>query len=308
MPCFHPMTAYRSRSGRDPKTGKWSLVFNIAKGYSDMAVTVPCGQCIGCRLERSRQWAIRCVHEASLWQDNCFITLTYNDQNLPYARSFDPETGEVMPSLPTLFPREFQLFMKRLRKKCGNGIRFFMCGEYGEKYQRPHYHAIIFNYDFPDRRLWKVQNGVPLYNSDILERLWTYGFSTIGDVTFESAAYVARYITKKITGADSYKHYRGRVPEFTNQSRRPGIARQWFDKFYTDVYPSDSCVVRPGMIARPPKYYDKIYDLHFGDEFSRIKARRIRMAKLSSDNTFERLAVRERIQLVKFDKLIRTLD
>ena len=89
MTCYHPITGYRSREGRNPETGAWSIVFNPKKGYTDMPVLVPCGQCIGCRLEKSRQWAIRCVHEATLHQKNCFVTLTYNPQNLPSNGSLD---------------------------------------------------------------------------------------------------------------------------------------------------------------------------------------------------------------------------
>ena len=130
MACYHPMTAYRSRAGRDPKTGKWPVVFNITQGYADMEVSVACGQCIGCRLERSRQWAIRCVHEASLHPINCFITLTYSPEHehrlyVPYP---DLETGEVIGNQLSLRKDDFVLFMKRLRKKFGEGIRFFHCG------------------------------------------------------------------------------------------------------------------------------------------------------------------------------------
>jgi hypothetical protein len=294
MACYHPITAYRSRSGRDPKSGKWPLVFNRANGYIDMPVIVPCGQCIGCRLEKSRQWAIRCLHESSLYENNCFLTLTYNDANLPTDGSLNK--------------RDIVLFLKRLRKQFGSGIRFFQCGEYGSLLSRPHHHSIIFNFDFPDKVLWSVREGIRLYRSPILERLWPYGFSTIGDVTFESAAYVARYITKKITGDNSAEYYGGRQPEFITMSRRPGIARNWYEKFYSDVYPADSCVVRPGLICRPPKYYDNLYDLQEPDIFSGIKLKRTKLAKLSQDNDYDRLAVREKVQYLKFHKLIRPLE
>ena len=103
MPCYYPLTAYRSKQGRDPKTGKWPVVFNVKDGYSDLEVKIPCGQCIGCRLEKSRQWAIRCIHEASLYDRNCFITLTFDDEHL------DPHKS--------LNKRDFQLFMKRLEEE-----------------------------------------------------------------------------------------------------------------------------------------------------------------------------------------------
>lgn len=294
MPCYRPIIAYRSRAGRDPRTGKWPIVFKLQDGYQDLTVTVPCGQCIGCRLERSRQWAIRCLHESSLYEHNCFITLTYSDDNLP--------------SDGSLNKRDIQLFFKRLRKRFGEGIRYFQCGEYGSLFSRPHHHACVFNFDFPDKVLWSVCDGVKLYRSAILEELWPHGYSTIGDVTFESAAYVARYILKKITGDSANAHYDGRLPEFVTMSRRPGIGYQWYQLHKDTIYDNDAVFVRPGVVAKPPKYYDRIYDLTNPDSFCKIKARRRRAAQEGPDNTFERLTVRERVQVLKAKKLIRPLE
>ncbi len=304
MPCYHPLTAYRSKNGRDPKTGKWPIVFNINDGYRDMEVKVPCGQCIGCRLEKSRQWAIRCIHEASLYDKNCFITLTFDDEHL------DPNKS--------LNKRDFQLFMKRLRKRFGEGIRFFHCGEYGTLNKRPHHHACLFNFDFPDKKLWRVNNGVPLYRSAELERLWPYGYSTVGEVTFESAAYVARYVLKKVNGEKAFMHYAivdeetgeyfgQRQPEYTTMSRRPGIGRGWFEKYKGDVYPHDYVVIRKGIKCRPPQYYDRIYDLTDPEEFSIIKARRRYKARQNKDNTPERLRVKEAVKLSQISRLVRDL-
>nr|QJB19726.1 MAG: replication initiator protein [Microvirus sp.] len=301
MVCYHPITAWRSLDGRGAN-GKWPLVFNKRDGYCDLEVQVPCGQCIGCRLERSRQWAVRCVHEASLYPRNCFITLTYDDAHLPGI---------------SLVPRDYVLFMKRLRKRFGSGIRFFHCGEYGSLNLRPHHHAILFNFDFEDKELWSVRSGVRLYRSAALESLWPYGFSTIGDVTFESAAYVARYVLKKVTGPDAQAHYAGRVPEYVTMSRKPGIAYDWFRRYYTDVYPHDYVVIRDGIKCRPPRYYDNLYDnitnscvvsnaklkpLHVLKFYRRLKAR-----KHFIDNTYRRLRVREACQYDKLDKLVRKL-
>ena len=119
MACYHPIIMYRSRTGRNPKTGKWPLVLNPSQGYSDLQVVVPCGKCIGCRLDKSREWSIRCVNEASLHDKNCFITLTYDDDHLPGDRSLHVE--------------HFQKFMKRLRWHSDVLIRFLHCGEYGAK-------------------------------------------------------------------------------------------------------------------------------------------------------------------------------
>ena len=180
MTCFHPIQAYKSTELT--KKGKRKIVFKKAEGVPFLELTLPCGQCVGCRLERSRQWAIRCVHEASMHKKNCFITLTFDNQHLPKDGSLDV--------------RDFQLFMKRVRKRFGTNIRFYHCGEYGEKLGRPHYHACLFNFDFEDKILWKEINGQKLYISQSLSELWPFGFSTIGEVTYQSAAYVARYIMK----------------------------------------------------------------------------------------------------------------
>lgn len=295
MPCFYPITAYRSAAGPN-KNGKWPLVFNVTGGYRDLEVKIPCGRCIGCRLEYSRQWAIRCVHEAQLHDRNSFITLTYNDENLPKNGS--------------LVKEHFQLFMKRLRKELDKydiKIRYYHCGEYGERLQRPHYHAIIFGYDFPDRRLFKVKQGIRLYRSDLLERLWPYGFSTVGDVTFESAAYVARYVLKKITGDKAEEHYGGKQPEYTTMSRRPGIGHDWLMRYRDDVYNHDYVVMRNNIKCRPPKYYDAIYDDIEPEKFKKIKIKRRKLAK-DGEYTYMRLRAKEVIQQQRLRKLVREIE
>lgn len=302
MPCYNPLNGYRSQSVNS--SGKRSIVFNVSQGFRDLPVTVPCGQCIGCRLERSRQWAIRCVHEASLYPKNCFITLTYAPEHVP-------KDGSLKKS-------HFQKFMKRLRKKFPeNKIRFFHCGEYGEKNDRPHYHACLFNFDFPDRELINTR-GAKLYISKTLQKLWPYGFSTIGDVTFESAAYVARYITKKVTGKRALYHYHlidsqgeilaERLPEYITMSRRPGIARDWYEKFKDDVFPHDFVVLKEKKL-KPPKYYDKLLEQTSPSAAQKIKNLRKALASLHSENnTHERLLVREEVQHHKLKKLKRSYE
>nr|WAE43306.1 MAG: replication initiator protein [Microviridae sp.] len=275
MPCYHPIKGYKSRSLND--SGKRSVVFNIHEGYVDLPVSVPCGRCIGCRLDRSRQWAVRCVHEASLYSKNCFITLTFDDSHLL--------------SNLSLVKSDFQNFMKRLRKRFGSGVRYFHCGEYGTKFSRPHHHACLFNFDFPDKVLWADRSGVKLYRSECLEGLWPFGFSTIGSVTFDSAAYVARYIVKKINGPMAVGHYGDRVPEYITMSRRPGIARGWYDKFSADVFPADFVVMR-GVKCKVPKYYDRIYELTNPEEYGKLVLDRMEAFNVA-DHTPDRLAVRE---------------
>lgn len=280
-------------------------MFNIRDGYSDLPVTIPCGQCIGCKLEHSRQWAIRCSHEASIYKNNSFITLTYNDQNLPANGSLNP--------------RHFTLFIKKLRKKYSpKTIRYYHCGEYGEKYGRPHYHACLFNHAFTDQRLFKENKNGRLYTSKTLTKLWGLGHASVGSVTFQSAAYVARYILKKITGDQAERHYEYidpesgevhiRKPEYTTMSRRPGIGAAWLAKYSSDVYPDDFVVIN-GSKMRPPKYYDKQYEIEFPSDFRRLSwQRKVSLRTHAANNTPDRLAVREKVQEARLQYLPRNLD
>lgn len=197
------------------------------------------------------------MHEASLYDRNCFVTLTYDDNSLP-------DNG-------SLSRRHLQLFLKLLRKyvvkRQGRSFRFYGCGEYGDLNGRPHYHFCMFDFDFPDKRKWRVTaSGHELYRSDDLEGIWKKGNCEIGSVTFESAAYVARYCLKKVNGARADAHYSrvdadGRIvriePEFPAMSNRPGIGRLWLDRWKSDVYPSDFVIVN-GRKMSPPRYYDKV--------------------------------------------------
>lgn len=303
MACYHPLTGYRS--AEVTKNGKRKLVFNSKYAIDDGEVIVSCGQCVGCRLERSRQWAMRCIHEAQMHENNCFLTLTYNDDNLPYP--------------PSLEVKHYQDFMKRFRKKFkDHKIRFFHCGEYGDETRRPHYHAIIFGFDFPDKKLWKESfNGDHYYTSETLNKLWGKGYAIIGSVTFESAAYVARYIMKKVNGENKDEHYRcvdqdsgesfDIKPEYITMSRRPGIGKTWFEKYKSDVYPSDFVVVR-GKKMRPPKYYDNLLAEEDYDELDYIKFQREVNANVSKlEQSYDRLITKEKVKLKQIEKLQRGL-
>lgn len=233
---------------------------------------------------------MRCVEESLTHEKNCFVTLTYNDENKPKNDS--------------LTKRDLQLFMKRLRKKYGVKIRFFACGEYGEQNQRPHYHLCLFNHDFPDKTLWACRDNINLYRSEELAALWPYGFSTIGDVTFESAAYVARYVLKKINGDAAAEHYKGRIPEFVNMSRRPGIARAFFEENSRDIYAIDSVIMRNMLKLRPPKYYDKLYEIQQPEHMKEIKQARQSKHKAEEMQAY-RLRTKHRSQLLKIKQLKR---
>lgn len=304
MVCYKPMLARRSIVEKT-RNGKCVVKF-VRSDYRDIWIKgklaglsdddlfeLPCGQCIGCRLERSRQWAVRIMHEADCWDRNCFITLTYDDDHLPSDNSLDVT--------------EFQKFMKRFRKACGS-LRFYHCGEYGDQFARPHYHACIFNYDFADKQLWRVRDGIRLYTSELLSELWPLGFSTVGELTFDSAAYVARYCTKKVTGDLADEHYAGRKPEYATMSRRPGIGRHWFDQFKGVTYRDDSVVLN-GHEMKPPRYYDTVFQLEQPELFDSIRASRVeRGARRAYDSTTHRLGVREFIKKRQFKQLIRSYD
>lgn len=309
MPCYKPIQAFQCVDG--------SIVFSELRRFDvSRSLQLPCGQCVGCRLERSRQWAVRCMHEASLYDRNCFITLTYSPEHLPADGS--------------LRYADFQLFMKRLRKRFkghrevpGSAeprpIRFYMCGEYGETFGRPHYHACLFNFDFEDKvHLMRTKSGSRVFRSKALEELWPFGFSSIGAVNFESAAYVARYVMKKITGDAAKSHYERvdpdtgeisqLIPEFNKMSLKPGIGGAWFDKYSSDVYPRDYVVVN-GRKVKPPRYYDKLFADDYPVEFEGIQySRYLDALSRVSDNTSERLAVKEKVAIASVSRLSRSLE
>lgn len=317
MTCYHPLDAFQTE--KDPTTGKRKIYWN-AKDVGGRFVTcikLPCGQCIGCRIDRSKAWAVRCVHEKSLYKNNCFVTLTYNDENLPAYGSLDK--------------RDFVLFMKRLRRNFSGAekvidddgresfpIRFFHCGEYGSKLSRPHHHVCLFNFRPEDLELWNIRKGVELYRSRSLELLWSKGFVTVGDVTVESAAYVARYITKKINGERATEHYTrisqetGEIyqlePEYITMSRRPGIGRNWFRRYPGDVFPKDFVTIK-GRKYRTPRYYDGIYDCMDPEGLETVKCERTRrMRDREQDRLPSRLRAMERVAKAALKAKVRSIE
>jgi len=279
--------------------------------------SVPCGQCIGCRLDYSQSWAIRCLHEASQHEDNSFITLTYSEPNIPDGGSLNK--------------KHYQDFMKRLRKEISpKTIRFYQCGEYGEKLTRPHYHALIFGYNFPDKELWSFGQGkTPLYRSTQLERLWPLGFSTVGELTVASAAYCARYSMKKIRGkaleirdldtdllpyqrVDDFGEIVTVISEYSTMSRGGrtghGIAYDWYQKYKSDVFPDDFVVI-DGKRRPTPKYYRSLLEKEDPKLASELSLKRQAQSDLhKSDQTYERLAVREKVKKAQITSLNRTYE
>ncbi len=291
MSCYHPQNAIVL--GVDPATGKKKLRFVGENQVSPLSfpgkevIQVACGKCIGCRIDRSRQWANRCMLELQYHDSAYFVTLTYDDDHVPKSYYPDPQTGEAHVSL-TLCKRDFQLWMKRLRKKFSDDkIRFFACGEYGGETKRPHYHAIVFGLHLSDCVKYKtVREGdsfYTYYNSDSLQETWPNGFVVVGEVTWESCAYVARYVTKKLSGphADFYKKF-NLVPEFSDMSRRPGIARQYYDEHGKEIYDHayiNVSTAKGGRKFKPPRYFDRLYDLDYPGALDELKEHRKRAAE-----------------------------
>lgn len=254
MGCDFPAKAYRT--AEFGPSGKRLITFNPTKGIDSATggFDLPCGVCTGCRLERSRQWAVRMMHESQLHEYNCFLTLTYDKQNVPITNSLDLSA--------------LQNFVKRIRAHAdyhyNNKLRFFACGEYGDENNRPHYHLIIFNHDFPDKTLYSNKNNQKLYTSPTLQNLWPQGFTTLGPVNYTTAAYCARYTLKKIGGKKAADYYYRQSPtdgnfysvrpEFSVMSRRPGIGTGWVEKFKSDFYPS-GFVVTDGAPVPVPRFY-----------------------------------------------------
>lgn len=286
MACFRPRVMQQRANG----------TFGFGDRPGDLAsVRVACGKCVGCQLDRSAAWSLRCQHEASLYDLNCFVTLTYDDEHVPADGSLR-------------YP-DVQGFLKRLRARSPGDhpgpdgrfpIRFFCAGEYGSQTERPHYHLLLFNFDFSDRK----PVGKYLYESETLADLWPHGLSSVGSVTPASASYVAQYCVKKLLPPAEgdvpsfygrWLAYGGRAREFVQMSRRPGLGSWWYQQFGSDVLPRDFVVDSSGKKHRVPRFYQERF--RSGDEsgFGLVKELReeAQLDRNPDDRSFERLAAGE---------------
>ena len=291
MACFHPITGYRPRHGA-------GLVFNTKDGYADREVRVACNNCVGCRIDRSRAWATRCLHEAKMHDVSMCVTLTYDNEKLP-------EGG-------TLVKKHFRDFIKRLRQHCWRKhkkkIRFFHCGEYGENLSRPHYHALIFGHWMEDARFWKqTKKKANLYRSSLLDKIWGHGLCSIDTVTFTSASYCAGYIFKKVSGERAAQHYGTLDPEtgelvqrqaeYITMSTNPGIGATFYEKYGDEIHRHDN-VITNGKTNKVPKFYDKLLKRRKAETLEAIKKGRLKRALGKSvlvNSKPERLATREKV-------------
>lgn len=312
MPCYHPQDVVRSKRVSHLKSGKpvtffgksrlkkirlWNSSPRHTEFYEPEEFQVPgCKpKCVGCQEDYSRTWAVRAWHHSQMHDANCFITLTFSDEFVP----------------DTLDHVWFQLFMKRFRRAISVPISFFMAGEYGSINLRPHFHACIFGFDFPDKLLWSVRDDVRLYTSEMLGKLWSdpnsgksYGFSSVGDVTFESAAYIARYVGKKALSADLPPGLR---PEYSKCSLKRPIGKSWFHAFRDSVFPCDAVSLRGGSKCKVPRYYDKQLDTVDPVMHTSIKDVRKARATNSPNNTPDALRAREVVKKAQFKMLKRSL-
>lgn len=301
MPCYNPIIAFaRTPPGERKREIVFATEADKERNMIDRnghiygeKLSIPCGQCLGCRLEYSRQWAIRCALEAKQWPENYFVTLTYDPEHVPIREhaQFDPDTGEVMEhnAVMTLRPTDLQKFIKRLRtnfmREYGHtGIRFFACGEYGSQNDRPHYHLILFNCPFEDLKLDHVQDGFAYFRSAMLEKTWPYGMSIVTEFTYQTAAYVARYMLKKHKGRDrDYYDRKGIEPEFTRCSRRPGLGREYYETHKGEMYDWDNLFLSIGdgkvLQTTPPKYFDRLMAEDDPDTLDANKERRKGLAE-----------------------------
>ena len=273
-----------------------------APRLGEAEMELACGQCLPCRLRRSRDWALRAKHEAEGYLENCFVTLTYADK-------FVPINGVKREAI--------KKFMKDLRYRKGPGVRFMACGEYGPKNTRPHYHLCLFNVSFPDQYPFsKTAAGSVIYRSPQLEEIWPYGHSSIGELTAESAGYTARYVLKKITGEAAETHYRsvcpvtGEIfdlnPEFIQVSNRPGLGTDWIAANFEAVYARDS-IIHNGKQMPVPVFYDKWLAKHHPELAEEVAHRRAikRQETDQSEWTEQRLLQAEDAKKAKIDRSLK---
>lgn len=340
MPCYQPIKAYRflDKFGESVIKFVSKDVFDktfIPSIYSDLSfvekLELPCGKCIGCRLDYSRTWAIRCMLEAQNHKHNWFLTLTYDDEHVPTVISdtVNIDSGEYFADdciSYTLKKEHISAFLKRLRSYIDyhhiehDDVRFYSCGEYGDKSFRPHYHMILFGCDIPDLEFFSKRGGNLYFTSEIINSLWSHGFVIIGELSFQSASYVARYCTKKtkIISKDFYEK-NGISPEFTLMSRRPGISRDYYDRNSDKIYNLDSLtVVGSGgspLVVRPPRYFDRLFELDKPVTMDTIKKERQKNSKYiqkailanTSLNKDEYLAVQHKNKLAVISQLKRSV-
>lgn len=256
MTCLNPKYVWFSWYNKiDERTGEVfrtkQLHFkNIWDKIDEETEVIPCGQCEGCQIDKANDWATRAFLEAQNHTKNAFLTLTYDNEHLNKHRS--------------LCKSDLQKFWKRLRKKIEpQKILYLACGEYGPKTLRPHYHAAVFGYWPDDAKPYKTNEaGDMLYTSQELSKAWGLGFVILGNLTYESAAYIARYVFKKSYGGDLLPIKKNKTPEYITCSKRPAIAKNFFldKKKWEKIIRNNGILIpsRAGTKIKPiPQYFKK---------------------------------------------------
>ncbi|QCQ84720.1 replication initiator protein [Blackfly microvirus SF02] len=298
VPCYGPHTAYYPKADATDK----KLVFRKDQSETGIALKIPCGKCFGCLLERSRQWAMRCMHEKRMHRTgSAFLTLTYDEKNNP----------------GTLVKADLQNFMKKLRNRRPPGLRFFACGEYGEHFLRPHFHVLLFNTHFADQKnisklnINQLNSEYQLSTSAELSVIWPFGLHRIGDVNFQSCAYVARYIMKK----QVEKPLPGLAPEFVVMSRRPGLGAGYFDRYQSEIINHDKVIINGTPVGVPRFYDNRISQLdanmrlpHQPSLIEEIKTRRRReLVSPKGEKTSARMRTKELVAMARLKQKGRTI-
>lgn len=298
-------------------TSTWCEKGNISLSYADGIQILPCGKCKSCRLAKARMWSLRCLLESRYYASSYFLTLTYAPKSLPFSKE----------GKRTLVKKHYQDFLKRLRIKIERSnvchdkdtkIKYFGCGEYGDKRGRPHYHFCMFGLPLSDLVYHSTsKRGDIYYTSKFLEDIWTYGKVIVGAVTMKSAGYVARYTMKKQYNADlKAAFYYGRIEEFQCQST--GLGKKFFNEFYQYFYDLGTIVIDDQHYTIP-RYFDKLLEKKDLTLYEKVKYERaLHMYEmLRADNelpssekqtSYDRLNVKATIQDINAKRLIRIYD
>ena len=255
---------------------------------------IPCGQCVECRLNHARDKANQMILEKAMYpEEECwFITLTYSDENIPFHKTCNVDTGEIKEGV-SLDKSDAQKFIKRLRDNYQRKynvppgyIRYVLVGEYGSNTHRPHYHAIIYGLPLDQTKLKKYkinELGQTIWTHKEIESIWGKGFVSIGRVTWESCCYVARYMMKKQYGNNKwYYNECGCIPEFITQSLKPAIGRNYLLENLENIQKTDEIpIVNKSTLqkVKPPKSFDNYMKEHFPELFEKTQEKRKKMAE-----------------------------
>lgn len=295
MSCFRPIECWRM----DNDTKLSFNTSNLAKyeKHRVQKLHVPCGKCIGCLLDRSNDMATRIWCETQNWQNNCFITLTYNNKNLPKNKQLVKSDLQKFWKRLRYYEKGYEYWDNPVTEKHENPIRYYSCGEYGSKNGRPHYHACVFNWKPSDLKFYKYNHqGDPLYTSKSLSKIWGKGYVIIGNLNYQSACYVARYVTKKLYGQIAKIIYKDKVPEFTESSRNGGIGIMKWIKDKIKIIENKGIFIKikdTVKLKNIPKYFMKKWKESDPDDAEIFVLENIEQGKKNRDQILKQTTLTE---------------